>query len=166
MQWFYANESDQQVAFEEENFEALVEGGSIKKDTLVWNEVLPDWKPCLDVRPELFGIVPPSATTNPTNLDQPPPLPSPTGNAENIDGIAVTSLVFGILSIFLVPLTGFVAVICGHVSRKKWIERTGSTQGGGVGLAGLILGYIGITMGIALTLFVMILAIIGGMSTT
>ena len=56
------------------------------------------------------------------------------------NGTAVASLVIGILSWFLCPIVGGVlAVVLGHVARGQ-IRRTGEA-GGGLALAGLILGY-------------------------
>lgn len=53
---------------------------------------------------------------------------------------AVASLVFGIISWFLCPFIGGVlAVVFGHVARGQ-IRRTGES-GGGLAIAGLILGY-------------------------
>jgi len=53
---------------------------------------------------------------------------------------AVASLVFGILSWFLCPLVGgILAIIFGYVARGQ-IRRTGES-GGGLAIAGLILGY-------------------------
>jgi hypothetical protein len=53
---------------------------------------------------------------------------------------AVASLVIGILSWFLCPIVGaVVAVTLGHIARGQ-IRRTGE-GGGGLAMAGLILGY-------------------------
>ena len=53
---------------------------------------------------------------------------------------AVASLVFGILSWFLCPLIGgILAIVFGHVARVQ-IRRT-NEGGGGLAVAGLILGY-------------------------
>lgn len=58
-------------------------------------------------------------------------------------GIAVASLVLGILSYCLLgPLTSIPAVICGHVALSKIKKNADTLQGGGLALAGLIMGYI------------------------
>lgn len=60
-------------------------------------------------------------------------------------GLAVTSLVFGILNWFLLPLIGaLVAVVTGHMARSD-IRRSGR-QGDGLALGGLILGYVGLVL--------------------
>ena len=163
MEWYYANESDQQISFPEEDFQRLVDEGAIKRETLVWNETMSDWKACGYVRPGMFDGVTPAASATPPQqasgaaaATQPAVVPgappvgttSPTPPA---DGLAITALVCGILGFVCYPLGfvfGLVAVICGHTSRKNLVARTGSTNGGGLSLAGIILGYIGIAVGL------------------
>ena len=56
-------------------------------------------------------------------------------------GLAVASLVFGILSWLLCPLVGAViAVICGHLA-KSHIQTSGE-GGSGMATAGMVLGYV------------------------
>lgn len=60
-------------------------------------------------------------------------------------GIAITSLVFGILGLVcLGPLGAIPAVICGHIAKSKIKASAGALQGDGLALAGLILGYVSI----------------------
>lgn len=66
-------------------------------------------------------------------------------------GIAVTSLVLGILGLIcLGPFAAIPAVICGHIAKSKIKEAAGALQGEGLALAGLILGYVGIGLSIVL----------------
>lgn len=85
----------------------------------------------------------------------PPPIP-PVSPAATTPGIAITSLVLGILSLLCcVAFTGIPAVICGHVAQRR-IRNSGRTlTGEGLALAGLIMGY----LGIGLTLLVLPIAI-------
>lgn len=78
---------------------------------------------------------------------QPPP-PPPRPPAPKTDGLAVTSLVLGIMSVVCctVFLTGIPAAICGHKARRRIQESGGRLEGDGMALAGLILGYLGIGM--------------------
>ena len=76
--------------------------------------------------------------------------------------LAIVSLVFGILSWCLLPFIGaIVAVVCGHLARSE-IRRSadGPTEGDGMAVAGLVLGYLHlllwvflIAIGIAALLF-------------
>jgi hypothetical protein len=59
-------------------------------------------------------------------------------------GLAITSLVFGILSLTFLPIIASLpAVICGHMARSQINKSGGTIGGGGVALGGLITGYIG-----------------------
>ncbi len=73
--------------------------------------------------------------------------------------LAVVSLVAGIASFVIVPLIGaVVAVITGHMARSQ-IRRTGE-QGGGLALAGLILGYVHLAL-VVVALGIVVLFLIG-----
>jgi hypothetical protein len=75
------------------------------------------------------------------------------------NGLAIASLVCGV-GTFVIGLSFIPAIICGHIARGQ-IRRTGE-QGGGLALAGLILGYVGSALFIALIgLFIVIAAKIG-----
>ena len=73
---------------------------------------------------------------------------------------AIMSLIFGILSwLGLTFLGAIIAIVCGHVARSE-IRRApvGTIQGDGMALAGLILGYLHLTLfvmaaALALTVF-------------
>jgi hypothetical protein len=65
------------------------------------------------------------------------------------NGLAVAALACG-LAQFVVVLTFIPAIICGHLARAQ-IRRT-SEAGGGLALAGLILGYVGGALLIGLVL--------------
>jgi len=60
------------------------------------------------------------------------------------NSLAVASLVCGIAEIFTFGLTAIPAVVLGHVARGQ-IRRTGET-GGGLAMAGLILGWLAIAL--------------------
>lgn len=77
--------------------------------------------------------------------------------ARETNGLAVVSLVFGILSWFALPLIGnIIAIITGHIARSQIASSGHDQDGDGLALAGLILGYIGLLLG-----FLIILLIIG-----
>jgi len=60
---------------------------------------------------------------------------------------AIWSLVLGILSFLCFGFfAGIPAVICGHAARSNIRKSQGALAGGGMALAGLILGYIGIVV--------------------
>ncbi|MBU4199336.1 MAG: DUF4190 domain-containing protein [Verrucomicrobia bacterium] len=72
-------------------------------------------------------------------------------------GIAITSMVFGILGfVCLGPLGAIPAVICGHIAKSRIKASAGSLNGDGFARAGLILGYVGIGLMIV-SIFIMFL---------
>ena len=72
--------------------------------------------------------------------------------------LAVISLVAGIASFVILPVIGAVAaVVTGHIARGQ--IRTTGEQGGGMAVAGLILGYVHLALaviGIAIAVIVII----------
>jgi hypothetical protein len=70
--------------------------------------------------------------------------------------LAIWSLVLGILSpACLFIITGIPAVICGHLARKRIQSSGGKLTGNGLALGGLVTGYIGIAITIAVPLLVL-----------
>lgn len=69
--------------------------------------------------------------------------------APETNALAIVSLVFGIIGWTLMPVIGnFVAIICGHIARGQIRQSGGVQQGDGMALAGLILGYLGLAVGL------------------
>ena len=83
---------------------------------------------------------------------QQPYLPYPVAPPTN--SLAIASLVCGV-GTFVVGLSFLPAIICGHIARRQ-IRETGQ-QGGGLALAGLILGYVGGALFIAAVLAILFL---------
>lgn len=64
--------------------------------------------------------------------------------------LAVVSLVFGILGWTLIPVIGaIVAVITGHMARAEIRRSAGLLEGDGLAVAGLVLGWLSIALGLA-----------------
>ena len=78
-------------------------------------------------------------------MTQAPPTASAPGAEQKTSGLAIASLVCGLI-ICCWPLTGIAAVICGHLAMAK-INR-GEAGGKTIATVGLVLGYIGIALGI------------------
>lgn len=77
--------------------------------------------------------------------------------------LAIVSLIFGILGWVMLPGVGaIVAVICGHLARAE-IRRDppGTVEGDGMAIAGLILGWVSIALGLIVIAFIAIFAIAG-----
>ena len=80
-------------------------------------------------------------------MNQPPAFP---GSVQpKTSGLAITSLVLGILSLLLCalgPVFGIPAIICGHVASGRIKRSGGSLSGKGLAMAGFITGYANIAL--------------------
>lgn len=130
---------------------------------LAWCEGQPGWTslatlPGLSATPGAQPPALPSAVSRPGASPDAPAFSSP----PRTSGLAITSLIFGLLSLTILPILAAVpAVICGHVSQAQIKKAGGALRGGGLSLAGLIMGYLSFAMipvlavlaGIALPVF-------------
>ena len=80
-----------------------------------------------------------------------------------INGLAAASLACGLAQFVFGPVVAVPAIVFGHVARHQ-IKRTGE-QGAGLALAGLILGWATVILGIILLLIAFI-AMSAGMQGT
>ena len=58
-----------------------------------------------------------------------------------VSSLAVMSLVFSCLSIFLGPLGFLPGIICGHLARRN-IQKNPGLTGKGIAVAGMVTGYV------------------------
>jgi len=83
-------------------------------------------------------------------LTEPVPAPSSppvytTPEAPTTSGLAVASLIMGIVGWFLLPLVGNVlAILFGHMAKREIAQSGGRLTGEELAMVGLILGYIGV----------------------
>ena len=81
------------------------------------------------------------------------------------NGLAVASLVCGLVGLFLVPvLAPLLAVIFGHIARGQ--IRNSGAQGGGMAVAGLVMGYIGLAFALIGFLIFLVIAIIAAAASS
>ncbi|WP_168914948.1 DUF4190 domain-containing protein [Microcella flavibacter] len=80
---------------------------------------------------------------------------------EKTNVLAIVSLCLGIAAYVIIPFIGSIgAIITGHMALGQ-IKRTGE-KGRGMGLAGLILGYVGIALGLLLVIgFIALIGVAG-----
>ena len=69
------------------------------------------------------------------------------------NGLAIVSLVLSLLGLFFY-ITAIGGVICGHIARRQ--IREGHESGDGLALAGLIVGYIILALGVVFIVFIVI----------
>jgi hypothetical protein len=116
--------------------------GRLAGSSLVQAEGSTDWKP-LTGFPEFAAALAAKAGTGLTSgppLSTPPPLSS---SGTQASGLAVTSLVLGVLSVVgCTILTGIPAIITGHIAHNKSRRAPQQFGGGGLAIAGFVLGYL------------------------
>jgi hypothetical protein len=78
----------------------------------------------------------------PPSMQQPPGYGQPLAVGQTTNGLAIASLVLGIVWVFGVG--SILAVIFGFVSRKQIRESGGRQGGGGMAIAGIVLGFVGV----------------------
>ena len=160
MQIHVARDGQKFGPFSPEEITARLASGELRPTDLAWAEGRPDWCP-LSAFP---GIV--SATGTPPPPPRataaPPPLQRlPGGNAPVTSGLAISSLVCGILSFTLLPILASIpAIICGHMALSEIKRSPGAIGGRGMALTGTIMGYITV----AILPIIVVIAILAGMA--
>ena len=141
MQFYIARNGQRQGPFDLETVRSRLADGSLLGGDLGWHEGAADWLP-LSAIPALAG----GAT--------PPPVPAGAFPAQRMSaayaapprtsGLALASMILGILSFLTVGLTSLPAVICGHLSLSRIKKAAGAVSGHGFAVAGLVMGYVGL----------------------
>ncbi len=143
--------------FSSEEARQRLADGEFQLTDLAWTDGLPDWVP-LSTLPGFAAAesAPPApaapkpraaAAGRPAEAasNQAPRPAATTGGSPPNSGLAIASLVTGILSLTLIPcFAAIAAVICGHLAKSQIKKSGGAIGGGGLALAGLIMGYVGL----------------------
>jgi hypothetical protein len=124
--------------------------GRVNPQTRVKPEGAPEWKSASEIA-ELQGFF-----SNLQSAPTPAPLSAlPTDSlGPQQKGLAITSLVLGILSLVCFgPFTGIPAIICGHIAHGRARRSPGQYGGAGLAVAGFVMGYAGLALTIVLVAF-------------
>ncbi|HMK08194.1 MAG TPA: DUF4190 domain-containing protein, partial [Anaerolineales bacterium] len=79
----------------------------------------------------------------------PAPSTPPAVSGTKTNTMALVSLIAGILGLTLFPFLGSIAaVITGNIGRKEIATSAGAQTGDGMALAGVVMGWIGIGLGV------------------
>lgn len=101
-----------------------------------------------------------------TQTDKPlPPVPSPgpppVYPASQTNGMAIASLVLGIVSLACSHcITAIPGVIFGHIALKQIRESGGTQTGRGLAMAGLVTGYVSLGIVVAVVIVYAIIALV------
>ncbi len=140
MQWLYNSNQNEQKVATEADLPRLVSEGSIRSDTLLWNNQLTDWTEASQVLPDLFPIASPisaSASSQPiapAGLSAPVAANTPSGGQyRDLARILVKAsgwlqflgVIYALSFIWILPI--FLAVKCFAISSSaKTAARSGS----------------------------------------
>lgn len=126
--------------------------GELSAEDLGWTEGQTEWVPLRDF-PGLNvagNPAPPLPPSGPAQAAAAIPAaayipPAPAAARVDQSGLAIASLILGILGVTAVPvLTSIPAVVCGHMAKSEIRKSGGRIGGEGMATAGLITGYFGI----------------------
>ena len=174
MDWFYAKNNERKGPVSASQLRSMVVSGEVAGSDLVGCEGMGNWISASEIQdfdsppagaagagagpPQGHHspqVVPPGAQAD-SSADI--PYPRPVGSKPPANGKAIASLVCGCVGVtccgILIP--SILAVIFGHIAKGE-IRASGGQQGGdGMALAGLILGYIGLALGIVYLLMALV----------
>lgn len=156
--WYYSVGSTQQGPVGFAMLQMLASTGQLAQDDLVWSDGMQEWTAAGRVPGLARSAAAPSAAMS-------VPAPASAGALPRASGLAIASLILGILG--LLPLFGvgsLIAVIFGHVSLSAIHRSNGLLTGGGMAVAGLILGYLVVVPIIAYLLFMLVLVIVAAIT--
>ena len=177
-EWYYGKEGQQFGPVDEATLRARVTTSEIRPDDLIWTEGMSEWTPLKRVAqfntqqvPSALQTAVPVKEFLSDNPDSPyaPPAGNPVVQNSIIGGVqmgpptsglAIASMVCGILSLFLCfclgGIIGLPAVICGHMAMRQTGPQIPGhplqMAGRGMAIAGLIMGYLGLVTFVILIL--------------
>jgi Domain of unknown function (DUF4190)/GYF domain 2 len=146
--------TEQAGPFTESEIRAQLASGALTPGSMVWWDGLPEWTPLSRTPLATLAAVPQAPFAPPVASALPAAMESAT---KKTSGLAITSLTTGIIGLPAVlcwPLAlilEIVAIITGHMARGQ-IRKNPALSGGGIALGGLICGYLGIVVIIAVVI--------------
>lgn len=146
-----------------EDIRARLANGTLQPSGLAWYEGAADWAPVSTV-PGVMANTSVAPTAPPPFAPRPQTFAAPMAAQQyqppKTSGMAITSMVLGLLGIILNIFTALPAIICGHVALSRIRKSGGTLTGQGFAITGLVTGYLfgvvgflAVLAGIALPVF-------------
>jgi len=143
MQYHVAKNGEKSGPFDKEEVYRRLVAGELSGTDLGWHEGLAEWEP-------LSKLIPPPAPQAQPVFAVPGggvvPAPALAATPQGTSGLAIASLVCGILVFLTFGLAGLPAVITGHMALSRIKKSAGALKGGGMAIAGLVMGYLGFAL--------------------
>lgn len=146
--WFYSYGTGHQGPVELTALQQMVASGVIGPTTLIWRNGLPSWVPAQQVAelrfPAPADAIPGMGVASPHQVTLAAWNQSPGGQMPRTSGLAIASLVLGLL--WLCGIGSLLATIFGAVSLSQISRSNGRLLGKGMAIAGLVLGILGLSL--------------------
>ena len=149
MQYHVAKNGEKSGPFDKEEVYRRLVAGDLSGTDLGWHEGLADWKTLAELLP------PPSAASLPVGGSG--------AGYQGSSGLALSSLICGIISLPTLGLTSIPAVITGHMALSRIRKSLGALEGKGLAIGGLVTGYLGLGLFLLIVLAMMAVPIFGSM---
>ncbi len=150
MDWYYAKNGAQSGPVSTEELRAKMAAGEIRGSEMVWREGMSEWKPASTVaelsQQAIHGGA--AVPSSPPSVFQAAPAAYPYPVAKRTSGLAIASLVCGVIGLlgfflcFLPCIVSIGAVICGHLALRDIKRSPESFEGRGLAIGGLVCGYL------------------------
>ena len=137
-EWHISENGVRRGPIPDADIRSMIAAGQISAQTQVWREGMIDWLPVMSV-PELCAGHPWLAA-------------NPRGQVAATNGMAIASMVCGILGVLLIffacgmvsGITAVPAVVLGHLAMRAIARSEKPMSGRGMAITGLVTGYLGI----------------------
>lgn len=140
MSYFVAKNGEKSGPLERDEVYRRLVAGELTGTDLGWCEGMGEWEPLSKLFPPQ---APPISGSAPVFGPTPGQSYPAAASAPKTSGLAIASMICGILSFFTCGLSGIPAIITGHMARSQIKKSLGVIGGNGLALAGLITGYLG-----------------------
>lgn len=155
MEIYLGRNGQREGPYSVEEVKRRLAGGQVRPGDLAWHEGLASWVPIGQLSG--LGIPPavPGVGLNPPPL-APMPLPAPGSPAvaqvPAMDSFAITSLVFGVVGIFLFAflICAVGGIVFGHLSLQRIRNSGGALCGRALAIAGLVISYLELALWLAI----------------